>query len=299
MISKKVAIMAPTGMLGSMVYEILKDKFDLVLIYRNPEKIKLLNKKYGGVSKHKKIKFDLDGIYQDFVDGFSNERTSPGLKKLTSKIGNVSAVINCAGMTKPNSLKDTANTLFINGALPNILSQVYKERLVHITTDCVFDGIKGAPYDENSKINPNDFYGLSKSLGEPKENSLVLRTSIIGPEIDNHYLFIEWSKKQAGKTIYGFSNHKWNGITTKQYALICEEIIRERNRYPKSGLFHIFSNTVSKYEMLLNFREKYNVDCKIKKNPKPKLDRRLATVYKLNEKLKIPSFKKMLEDLPQ
>lgn len=294
---KNVAIIAPTGMLGSMVYNVLKDKYDLVLVYRDKDKQKKLNDAYGGISKHKKIQFDFKNVYKDFLVGFGDKSISPSLLGLVRKIGQVSAVINCAGLTKPNSLKDPATTLFINGALPHLLANVYREKLIQITTDCVFDGVSGAPYNENSPHNPNDLYGLSKDLGEPGDRGLVLRTSIIGPEIDGFYLLIEWFKKQNGKTIRGFSNHLWNGVTTKEFAKICDRIISKRKSFPKNGIFHVFSTVVSKYEMLLAFRDKYKVDCKIIRDPKPRLNRTLSTTYPINKKLKILPFHKMLKEL--
>lgn len=294
---KKVAIIAPTGMLGSMVYNVLKDKYDLVLVYRDKGKITKLNKAYGGLSRHRKIQLDFNDVYKEFLVGFGDRSISPSLEKLVKKIGKVSAVINCAGLTKPNILKDPANTFFINSTLPHLLANIYKDRLIQITTDCVFDGVRGAPYDEKSPHHPNDLYGLSKGLGEPGDKSLVLRTSIIGPEIDGLYLLIEWFKKQTGKVSRGFSNHLWNGVTTKEFAKICDKIISKRKTFPKNGIFHVFSTVVSKYEMLNAFKDKYKVDSEIIRDPNPKANRTLATIYPLNKRLKILPFERMLEEL--
>ena len=52
---KKIAIFAPTGMLGSMVYKVLKDKYELILVYRDEDKLKILNDAYGDVNKHRKV----------------------------------------------------------------------------------------------------------------------------------------------------------------------------------------------------------------------------------------------------
>ena len=68
-------------------------------------------------------------------------------------------------------------------------------------------------------------------LGEPKDKSLVLRTSIIGPEIAEHVSLLDWFKQQEGKTINSFANHFWNGITTKQFGKICDEIISNPEKY--------------------------------------------------------------------
>jgi len=294
---KKIAIIAPTGMLGSAVYNVLKDKYDLILIYRNEEKMKRLDDVYGGVNNHKLIKFDLYRIYNDYLSGLHNKIDSSNLKRLFESIGEIDSLINCAGIINIYAAKDPAFTLFLNGAFPHLLSENYKDKFIQITTDCAFNGLEGYPYDENSTKTPVDIYGLSKILGEPKDKSLVLRTSIIGPEIAGHVSLLDWFKQQEGKTINGFANHFWNGITTKQFGKICDEIITNPEKYPQTGLYHIFSNSVSKYEMLLKFKEKYNIDCEIKKDEEQKLNRTLSTIYDFNKKLNIPSFDQMIEEL--
>lgn len=290
--TKTVAIIAPTGMLGSMVYNVLKDRYKLILLYRNKEHLKILDKVYGGVSKHKTIQFDLSNLFQMYID--SRFRGSD--KLLFEKIGDVDAVINCSGVIKPYVNQNPALTFFVNSAFPHLLSQIYKEKLIQITTDCVFNGITGVSYNEHSPKSPNDLYGLSKSLGEPVGQSLILRTSIIGPETHGFVSLISWLQKQKGE-VSGFTNHFWNGITTKEFALICDEIISNREKHPKHGLFHILSTDMTKYEMLVRLKEKYKLDVTIKPVKVNKIDRRLRTVYELNKKLKIPSFNEMIKEL--
>lgn len=294
---KTVAITAPTGMLGSMVYNVLKDKYKLVLVYRDEDKMKILDEAYGGVGKHKKVSFDLMNLYQDYVAGFPTSNIGPNTKKLVDAIGEIDAFINCAGIIKPHSLKDPITTMFINGAVPNILSAIYKDKLIQITTDCAYDGLVGAPYTEASPKTPNDLYGLSKSLGEPSQHSLVLRTSIIGPEVTGFVSLISWFKKQEGQTIKGFTNHLWNGITTKEFGNICDRIVSNRDAYPKTGLYHVFSNDVTKYDMVTKFKEKYGVNVTIEKAEPAPVDRRMRSVYDLHKKLEIPSFNEMIDQL--
>lgn len=295
---KRIVIIAPTGMLGNNVYQVLKDKYKLVLVYKEEDKIKLLDKYYGGVKKHSLIKFDLRSIYDDFSKGFSHYHLSPALKSLYQKIGEVDAVINCAGITNRYMNNDISFGFFLNSVFPHLLSEYYQEKLIHITTDCVFSGQEGYPYSELSPKSPQDLYGASKMLGEPKEKSLVLRTSIIGREISGFSSLLEWFLQQKNKTVYGFVNHFWNGITARQFGKICDEIISNPEKYPKTGLYHIFSTTVSKYEMLLKFQEKYNINCKIIPDTSSFCNRTLSTVYDLNTKLNIPSFDEMLKELP-
>jgi len=291
---KKVLILGATGMLGSAVYSELKDKHNLVLTTRDLEEVRLLEKVYGGTEKHQIENFDLSFVYQDYID----KKSIPGtyLDSFLSKVGDVDYIVNAIGITIPFSLKNPGITFFINSAFPHIMANIFGYKFIHITTDCVYNGKDNYPYNEESTKTPLDIYGLSKSLGEPK-NCLTLRTSIFGRELLSFTGILEWFLRQEGKTISGFTNHFWNGITTKEFGSVCDRIISYPEMYPKTGLYHVFSNIVSKHEMLLKFKEKYSIDCEIEEDSNPELNRTLDTVYNFNSRLKIPSFDKMLEDL--
>ena len=293
---KRIAIIAPTGMLGSMLYKCMKDEYSLVLIYKDKNKLKQLERTYGSFNSHKLIQFDIVDLSKDFLTGFHSFADSRAAL-LKKQIGRVDRIINCAGIIKPYALINPQLTYFVNSAFPHILSGLYGDKLIHITTDCVYDGIKGAPYGEDAIHTPNDLYGLSKSLGEPSSKSLVLRTSIVGPELSGKVSLLEWFLKQKDE-VTGYSNHYWNGLTTKEFAKICHKIISGVNRFPQSGLFHVYGADVSKYEMLVSFKKKYMRDIEITKSKaEKKIDRRLTSKYKFINKLAIPSFEQMIQEL--
>lgn len=291
---KRVLILGATGMLGSALYGVLKDKYDLILAVRDRRKITLLEEAYGNVDGHQIIEFDAAHWYEAFIKKEWGPASLGDLFLDSAK--EIDYVINAIGITTPSALHDKAMTLFVNGALPRILAGFLGAKLIHITTDCAYDGKKGYPYDERSIKTPVDLYGLSKSIGEPVE-CLTLRTSIIGRELEGFSGLLEWFLHQKGRTVTGFAGHFWNGVTTKQFAMICDQIMREPGRFPAKGLFHIFSSTVSKYDMLVQFKEKYGVQCEIKKDGTEKLNRTLATVFDFQKKLNIPPFEVMLKDL--
>lgn len=291
---KRVLILGAAGMLGSAVYDVLKDKYDLVLSFRNLDESRLLNEKYGKVENYQVEILDLELMYQDYYE----KKGNPGeyFINFLKRVGKVDYIINAIGITIPYSLKNPALTFFINSAFPHILANIFGENLIHITTDCVFNGKEGFPYNENSPHSPVDIYGLSKSLGEPTQ-CLTLRTSIIGRELQGFTGLLEWFLKQEGKTIKGFTQHFWNGITTREFGKICDKIISNPDRYPKKGIYHIFSNTLSKYEMLLKFKEKYKINCEIIPDDTTKLNRTLTSIYPFCSQLQIPSFDEMLKEL--
>jgi len=291
---KKVLLLGATGMLGSAVYGVLRDKYQLVLTVRSTEKLGLLESAYGGTSQHCVIDFCAEKLYQDFLN--KKGYRSPCLISFLEAAGEIHHAINAIGITIPFSLRDPALTFFINSAFPHVLASVLGSKLIHITTDCVFNGREGFPYSENSPATPVDLYGLSKSLGEPAD-CLTLRTSIIGRELDGHSGLLEWFLQQKGKTVTGFGGHFWNGVTTKQFGKICDQIMQDPGAFPTTGKYHVFSNSISKHAMLVAFERKYDVGARIQKDTENKLNRTLDTVYDFNSRLNIPPFEDMLKDL--
>ena len=137
-------------------------------------------------------------------------------------------IVNCIGVLINEANKNPSNTIFLNAYFPHKLSEISKKinaRLIHISSDCVFDGKKGF-YNEDDIPSPKDLYGKTKALGEITYNdNLTLRTSIIGPELKkNGQGLFHWVMQQK-KVIQGFSNVYWGGVTTLQLAKVIEKSI--------------------------------------------------------------------------
>jgi len=291
---KTVAILGATGMLGSALYAELKDKYRLILVVRDPAKVALLEKAHGTAPDARTVAFDIAKLHDDFVA--KKGHTSEYRAAFFDAIQDADYVINAVGVTIPYSLENQAGTFFINSFFPHLLAAHLGPKLIHITTDCVYNGIDGFPYDEHSPKTPVDLYGLSKSLGEPT-NALTIRTSIIGRELEGFTGLLEWFLQQNGKTLKGFTNHFWNGITTKQFAKVCDAVMSDPEQYPKTGIYHVFTNPVSKYEMLLAFKKRFNIDCEIVPDDQAKLNRTMGTVHAFNKALNIPSFEEMVREI--
>lgn len=291
---KKVAILGATGMLGSAIYKELKDSYELVLVVRDREKIGLLDRAHGGVAKHHVTVFDAVRFYEDFLNkkAYGSEYFSDFVRSLVD----ADYIVNTIGITIPYALETQHYTFFINSFLPHMLASAFGSRLIHVTTDCVYNGKEGFPYDEKAAISPVDIYGLSKGFGEPQA-ALTIRTSIIGRELEGFTGLVEWFLAQKGKKVTGFANHFWNGITTKQFAKVCDMIMSNPDLFPKAGVYHIFTNPVSKYDMLLALQKRFNVDCVITPEYENKLNRTLTTIHDFNGKLDIPSFDQMVQEM--
>ena len=129
---------------------------------------------------------------------------------------------------------------------------------VQIVTDCVFSGQTGL-YSEQSPLDPVDLYGYTKSLGESHmSGAMRIRSSIIGPDQIHQSGLYEWFKNQpAHSLIQGFTNHLWNGVSTKAFGRLVASLSVERKVLP--GIHHwIPSGSTSKYGLLEIFRAELN-----------------------------------------
>ena len=257
----KIYVLGSKGMLGKYVSTYLSEHYEVINVTRNEIDASNSNEE----NLHSKL-FHL-GVRENDI------------------------IVNCIGVIKPmvDSLGDLV-TIRVNSVFPRILANVcekLKVKLIHPTTDCVYTGNEGN-YDENSVHDISDVYGRTKSLGEPN-NCTVIRTSIIGEEVNQSRSLVEWVKSSKESTIFGFTNHFWNGVTCLEFAKICKKIID--NKIFWLGVRHIHSNTVSKKELVEMISNVY--DLKINITPKEtedKCDRSLSTIYpELLYSMNIPS----------
>src|SRR5438309_6282731 len=81
-------------------------------------------------------------------------------------------VVNAAGIVKQRELaKEAIPSTEVNALFPHYLAQAclsVRARLIHLSTDCVFSGLKGN-YTERDIPDPVDLYGRTKLLGEVHE----------------------------------------------------------------------------------------------------------------------------------
>ena len=114
----KILVLGSNGMAGHMIYSYLKS-----------------------------LSYDVTGYTRKDLD----------IEKSLNLPRDYDVVINCIGVLLPDSEKDMQRTVFINSYFPHYLSAFYSHsKVIHISTDCVFDGKRGN-YAENEI--PTEFMG--------------------------------------------------------------------------------------------------------------------------------------------
>jgi dTDP-4-dehydrorhamnose reductase len=186
-------------------------------------------------------------------------------------------VINCVGLIKQReNAKEPILAIDINTRFPHLLAALCKQqdaRLIHISTDCVFDGKKGM-YKESDPTDARDLYGRTKALGEVDylDDGLTIRTSLIGREINTRYSLLEWFLSQTGK-VKGFQKAIFSGFPTGAVSQFLQDVILPR--MDLHGLYHVAAEPINKYDLLLLFKEAYNKPIEVEPDTVMTIDRSL------------------------
>lgn len=160
-------------------------------------------------------------------------------------------VINCIGLVKQLAqADDPLEAIPINALFPHRLAQLCGSvggRLVHVSTDCVFDGKRGM-YRETDVPDAQDLYGLSKRLGEVDlANAVTLRTSIIGHALGSAHGLLDWFLAQQG-SVKGFSRAIFSGLPTVELARVIRDYVIPNPGL--RGLYHVSTAPISKLALL-------------------------------------------------
>src|SRR5450759_4410949 len=137
--------------------------------------------------------YGYDFIFTDIdtLDITSNEQTSEFIKK-----SKPDWIINCAAYNLVDKAESEPNkALLINGVAVKNITEVIRGsecRLIHVSTDYVYDGQSNVPYNEYSNANPLSAYGRSKLEGEKyallHQGSMIIRTSWLYSSFGNNFV---------------------------------------------------------------------------------------------------------------
>ena len=133
-----------------------------------------------------------------FTDRNNIDITSKDSIKAFCQTNNINVIINCAAYTAVDKAEsDELNADLVNRKAVKKLALVSSElniKLIHISTDYVFDGRNFKPYCEEFQTNPQGVYGKTKLDGENEmrdinpKNSIIIRTSWVYSSFGNNFV---------------------------------------------------------------------------------------------------------------
>lgn len=223
-------------------------------------------------------------------------------------------ILSCGAYTavdKAESEKELAFT--VNHLAIELIAKYTVEnsaKLIHISTDYVFDGSSSKALDEDSETNPINVYGESKLAGEiaclkQNPNSIIIRTSWVYSKFGNNFVKTMQRLMQERDEINVVNDQIGSPTYAADLAMVMIDIIESPKWVP--GIYN-FSNEgeISWYQFALAIKELGNYKCEVggiptsayptpAKRPKFSLlsKEKIKAIYNLNAPYYKESLKKM------
>ena len=156
--------------------------------------------------------------------------------------------INCAAYTAVDKAETDKQMAFrVNGDAPGVLARMcmlFNTKLVHLSTDYVFNGSSAVPYVETDTVNPVNTYGASKLMGELQamENNpstIIIRTSWVYSSFGNNFVKTMMRLMRERESIEVVNDQKGSPTYAADLAAVILQIIESGKWIP--GIFH-YSN---------------------------------------------------------
>ena len=186
-------------------------------------------------------------------------------------------IINCAAYTAVDKAeKEVELANYINHlAISKIaeISNKQKVKLIHISTDYIFDGVSEKAYLESDDPSPLNIYGKSKLAGEVavcaamQKNAIIIRTSWLYSEYSNNFVDTILRKAQKFDELSVVSDQFSSPTNASDLAKVIIQIINHkkfRNHDQLTQIYHYSSYGVcSWFEFAREILELANIDCQV------------------------------------
>ena len=189
----------------------------------------------------------------------------------------INAVINCAAYTvvdKAENDSDIAKKVNSEG-VSNLIKALDRVdgKLIHISTDYVFDGYNSQPYLESDPVNPIGVYGETKRAGEltvlnSNIDALVIRTSWLYSSFGNNFTKTMLRLGGEKESLNVICDQVGTPTYAKNLAKTCLEILSghySSNISEKGNLYHYSDEGVASwYDFAISIMELAGLNCKVK-----------------------------------
>jgi dTDP-4-dehydrorhamnose reductase len=279
----RVLILGGAGMLGHRLWITLRGRHEAFVTLRRP------------ISEYEHL-----GLFDPPRTIAACDLTSRGDLERAFRFSRPEVVINAAALVPQRGPSlDPVRALLVNAVLPHRLAALCATqgvRLVLVSTDGVFSGKTGS-YHEMDLPDPPDLYGRTKLAGEVVgPGVMTLRVCIVGREIEGSRGLVEWFLSQRGQRVRGFSQARFNAITTHTLATLLADLLET----PASleGLWHVGSLAISKLDLLARLDAAFSVGADIVPDPGVRVDRTLdTTLFAERFGWRAPSWDELVDQL--
>ena len=189
----------------------------------------------------------------------------------------INVVINCAAYTAVDKAEhDSEIAKRVNSeGVSNLIKALDKVdgKLIHISTDYVFDGYNSKPYLESDPVNPIGVYGVTKRAGEltvlnSNIDALVIRTSWLYSSYGNNFTKTMLRLGGEKESLNVICDQVGTPTYAKNLAKICLEILSgnySSNISEKGNLYHYSNEGVASwYDFAISIMELAELNCKVK-----------------------------------
>ncbi len=214
--------------------------------------------------------------YKDFKFILRNRKeldiTSVEILNRELILNKINFIINCAaynnvsGAEKNHKIAKEVNSDALKNMVKLIDGKNFK--LIHISTDYVFDGSKKTKYLEEDPINPINYYGKTKAIGEryilnSNTNSIIIRTSWLFSEFNNNFVKKILSQSKHMNQIEVIKDQYGTPTYAIDLAHFCLKICNEHKTW-NQAIFHFAnSGSTSRYLFAKKIINKSQSLCKI------------------------------------
>lgn len=205
----RILIFGGTGLLGTDIAKVLKEENDIIALGSADVDISDLEAVTHSITTHK-----------------------PQL------------VINCAAISDVDKCEENEKLAYkVNAIGPKNIAigcNKIKTKLIHISTDYVFDGSKTDSYTEFDKPNPINIYGKTKLAGEEfikmiSSNFIIIRTAWLFGEGRNHFVDYVIKSLHNGDEIIAVKDM----VSSPTFSYDVAEMMKELIESNEVGIFHI------------------------------------------------------------
>ncbi len=231
----------------------------------------------------------------------------------------IDMVINCAAYTAVDQAEDDSEVAnkVNNIAVKNLVEAClqHNARIIHISTDYVFDGSNHVPYVETDAVSPIGVYGKTKHLGEEQVlqtavTGVILRTSWVYSSFGNNFVKTMMRLGKDRETLNVIYDQVGTPTYARDLAKACLDIASQTAQWPSQPAVYHYSNegVCSWFDFATTIMELTQTSCKVlpiltkeypTKSARPHFSVLNKAAIKQNFKVEIPYWKISLQQCIQ